>query len=226
MVSRAELLAQWEESCSGGEREAVAFLKSHAWLLMPDVKASRLANRSQRIFAEVSLGDSYRVDFALYYIESREVYWEFVEVQSPDARIVGSSAGYLAGMNEALRQIDEWEDWFARAGSSIDQRFPNASRRRAYRILIGRSDRLSAVERESYQRLRRDHLRIRTFYSLYEKINRFTDAELDELETHARPYSQHDLKRESFEISQLMNVAGGPAVPNKPLNPTGDKPAI
>lgn len=199
-----ELKRDMEAAFATDERAAGAFLKDHAWLLIPNVTPKALGERKQGAYAEVALDDQYRVDFAVYFVESSELHWELVEIQSPNARIwVKNGHRYSADLAEAQHQIDRWRAWRSNRGRSASERFPNIHNRCDFRIVLGRSDQMDSDEREKFHELRATDVRVRTFCWFYEKVDSFSPSELAELEANAPARSQRDLIRDRHILSTL-----------------------
>jgi hypothetical protein len=185
------------------ERDAVAFLKEHAWLLVPDLTVAMLAARNCGVYSEAALDDEYRVDFAVYSVESSELRWQLVEVQSPTARLwVQDGRRYTAAFSEAQHQIQRWQHWLATRGQAASRRYPNIHNRCDFRLVIGRSDMMTVTEREALHGLRDNAVRVRTFYWFYEKLARFTDTDIEEMEKLGHARSQRELLEDASMLAQ------------------------
>lgn len=204
--TRIDLRKQFDLHFTGGERKAVAFLKKHSWLLIPNVTARSLEKGYVGCYAEVHLADEYRADFAVYYKESSELHWEFIEVQAPDAKVLsGINTRYASQFSEALHQVESWDGWFRRNSHAAEARFPNSTHARAFRIVIGRSDSMSVQEREALQDARSGRRRIRTFCWFYDKLDRFDIDEIDRLESLGIARTHSELRKDKASLLKLLS---------------------
>lgn len=165
-------------------QSALKVLKSHAWLLIPDVRCDLLSSGRQGVCHSVRFGPELEADFVTYEIVERQVNWQLTYIASPSAAILENAVPSIE-FAHALRQIALW----TKAISHCENRLPvplpilNSSAAFSYRIVIGQSRPQTDDERHEIQRHRRSDLRIRSFDWLIEKLSHYSPSELSFLET-------------------------------------------
>lgn len=138
------------------------------------------------VLPQKRLGAEYVPDFAIAQRSSSGTEWQFVELQSPRARLfVPSSGRQSQQLDEGLRQVSEWRRWLA-ANRDYARR-PRSEQGLGLRavtaddpglLLIGREGQLTDDDRERRRQLAHQHnVQIRT----YDWITREAHARLDDL---------------------------------------------
>ena len=165
-------------------QSAIDVLKTHGWLLIPDVRVDLLSIGAQGVFCGVKLDTNIEADFATYEILRGRLHWQFVYVGSPTARILDGSQ-LSAEFQHSLQQIERWRELIPRNGFSLPlkQSLPDTTRTSfSYRIIIGQSHHQTDEERSVINASRQNDLRIRSFDWLLEKPVHYSEREIDLLD--------------------------------------------
>jgi Shedu protein SduA, C-terminal len=138
------------------------------------------------VLSKKRLGSQYVTDFVIGQRSSSGFEWQFVELQSPQARLFVESTGRQSKqLDEGLRQINEWRRWLAdnrdyarRSRSHNGLGLVDVSADDPGLVLIGRDAHLTALDRERRRQLDTQlHIRIRT----YDWLVREAEARLGDL---------------------------------------------
>ena len=164
-------------------QSAIEVLRSHGWLLIPDVRIDLLSIGAQGVFHSVRLETSIEADFVTYEILQGRLHWQLVFVGSPSASLLDGSQ-LSAEFQHSLQQIERWRELISRNRFSLPlkQTLPDITKPSfSYRIIIGQSHQQTVEEQDAVRQSRRNDLRIRSFDWLLEKPVHYADIEIDVL---------------------------------------------
>lgn len=96
-----------------GEREVHAFLEAHPLLILHASLDGFFPVASSRslLFSHVRLAGEYEVDFLYGSMNSMGLFWTFIELESPSAKMFTRRGDPSAALSHALRQVLDWRSW-------------------------------------------------------------------------------------------------------------------
>jgi hypothetical protein len=106
-----------------GERRMLAWLKRHPYVLLHAIEGGGIAIERVGIFAEVPLGEEFRIDFAVLHADSDGARWTFIELESPRAPLFTKAGNPSQALVHGLRQIDDWNGFIKDNESYVKKRF-------------------------------------------------------------------------------------------------------
>lgn len=164
-------------------QSAIEVLRSHGWLLIPDVRVDLLSTGAQGIFHSVRLETNIEADFVTYEILRARLHWQLVFVAPRSASILDGSQ-LSTEFQHSLQQIERWRESISRHGLALPLKHTRpaaAGTLISYRIIIGQSHQQTVEEQNAVRLSRRNDLRIRSFDWLLEKPVHYADIEIDVL---------------------------------------------
>jgi ppGpp synthetase/RelA/SpoT-type nucleotidyltranferase len=140
------------------KRDVHTFIEKHNFLLFanPDLVLSEVP---------IGLGTEYRIDFLVQKPDSSHL---LVEIENPQAQLFIQSGDFSAGLNHAIRQVEDWQEWIEANIPTVERYYPGIRAPEAL-VVIGRDLSLSSVERARLSRRNvnmRGHVAIRTYDDL------------------------------------------------------------
>jgi hypothetical protein len=167
------------------ERPLQRHLATHPALLVQHLGGGH----GRWVISQKRLGSEYVTDFVIGHRNSGGRQWQFVELQSPRARLFVPSTGRLSPqLDEGVKQILDWRRWLEdnrdyarRRRSHNGLGLEDVSSRDGGLILIGRADELDDNARQRRRQLRQElNIEIHT----YDWLIREAASRVDALERH------------------------------------------
>jgi hypothetical protein len=123
-------------------------------------------------FDQPSLGGEYFPDFLLCCRTSAGYIWEFVEIESPQARILTKDGKPAATLRDAISQINDWRIWLRKniAYAHNHLGFKDIDAEARGWVIIGRRSMISAEHVLKYRELSKNNLEIITYDRFIEMI--------------------------------------------------------
>jgi hypothetical protein len=115
LAIKAEIVAAFE---ANSEAALLRIITRNTWLLH-QVFTRQFAPLP--VFSEVEFGGTFRCDFCWLNDNSSGPEWVLVEIERPDLQILNKNGDFSSPFNHALKQLQDWEDYF--------QNNPNEKRR-------------------------------------------------------------------------------------------------
>ena len=146
------------------KRDIHPFIDSHRFLLFPNPDA---------ITSEVpiGMGTEFRIDFL---VQKPDATYLLVEIENPQVALFAKAGEFSAGVNHALRQVEDWQEWIEANLPTADKYFPGISSPEAW-VVIGRDWPLSDKLRRRLAR-RNVNLRGRVALRTYDDLLRDAGA--------------------------------------------------
>lgn len=137
------------------KRDVHEFIKSHSFILFPNPDA---------VTSEVpiGLGTEFRIDFL---VQRPDGSYLLVEIENPQATLFTKSGDFSAGVNHAVRQVEDWQEWIEANLPTVERYFPGIRAPEAW-IVIGRDRGLADAEKRRLVRRNinmRGRVTIRTY---------------------------------------------------------------
>jgi ppGpp synthetase/RelA/SpoT-type nucleotidyltranferase len=140
------------------KRNVHPFLKEHDFILFasPDVVSSEVP---------IGLGTEYRMDFL---VQKPDSSYLLVEIENPQAELFSKSGDFSAGVNHAIRQVEDWQEWIEANLQTVEHYYPGIRAPEAW-VVIGRDRNLSSAERRRFFR-RNVNMRGRVAIKTYDDL--------------------------------------------------------
>jgi hypothetical protein len=109
------------------KRDVHGFLNSYDFLLFPNPDA---------VSSEVpiGLGTEYRIDFL---VQKPDGSYLLVEIENPQAQLFTKAGDFAAGVNHALRQVEDWQEWIDANLQTVERYYPGMRAPEAW-VIMGR----------------------------------------------------------------------------------------
>jgi ppGpp synthetase/RelA/SpoT-type nucleotidyltranferase len=146
------------------KRDVHGFIKSHSFLLFPNPDA---------VTSEVpiGLGTEFRIDFL---VQRPDGSYLLVEIENPQATLFTKSGDFSVGVNHALRQVEDWQEWIEANLPTVERYFPGIRAPEAW-VVIGRDHGLADAEKRRLIR-RNINMRGRVAIRTYDDVLRDAKA--------------------------------------------------
>jgi ppGpp synthetase/RelA/SpoT-type nucleotidyltranferase len=118
------------------KRDIHPFLERHTFLLFAN---------SDEVSSEVpiGLGTEFRIDFL---VQKPDSSYLLVEIENPQAPLFTKLGDFSGGVNHAIRQVEDWQEWIEANLQTVERRYPGIRAPEAL-VVIGRDLSLSNVEK-------------------------------------------------------------------------------
>lgn len=150
------------------KRDVHPFIKSHDFMLFPN----RDAVTSE---VPIGVGTEFRIDFM---IQKPDGSYLLVEIENPQATLFTKKGDFSSGVNHALRQVEDWQEWIEANTPTAERYFPGIRAPEAW-IVIGRDQALTDTEKRRLSRRNinmRGRVTIRTYDDLIRDANAYISS--------------------------------------------------
>ncbi len=159
---------------SVSEEEVHQFIVEHPSLLPLD---RPLENK---VFSKLKLGNRFVVDFAFARMNSPGITWYFIEIEKPQYSQFNASGDPSADLTHGLRQILDWQAWFAENRDYFIKNYPFTKEmlkfgvydRPNYYLIIGRREKIIDKNRARYRQINSYPVQVMSFDRLLENLDR------------------------------------------------------
>lgn len=168
-----DILKSWEELLQGRHQERVyhEFLRAHANLFLVDGVSSFFA------ISKLKLGSDLETDFAVPYEEgSLGLYWELIEIKTPQAAPFTEAGTPSATLVKATQQIRDWQAWLSKSRAEALRSFALSSIRLTkqpnfrYTIILGTRENTAKFIDKRNQYAEANDIRVRSFDYLTDRL--------------------------------------------------------